>query len=107
MRSMKSAKIWEDGAKLRQRRKKERRNKSFIHLYKLFDNYNSKPTPENYIALRRYAPNADIEIAQAAEIDPLRVAGDALKSAGIDASIVRGALGGGDRDIDQLCLRLI
>src|SRR5580658_10117859 len=50
----------------------------------LLDKFTEEPTPDNYVALRRYAPNVDIEIAKAGEIDPLRVTGDALKSAGID-----------------------
>jgi hypothetical protein len=73
----------------------------------LLDKFTEEPTPDNYVALRRYAPNVDIEIAKAGEIDPLRVTGDALKSAGIDLMLVRGALGGDDRDIDHLCLGLI
>lgn len=68
-----------------------------------------EPSIENYVALRRSFPRGDIEIHQLAEVDPgqAEVFELVLERAGLSRTLVRGALAGDARDIDELCLQLM
>lgn len=73
----------------------------------LQEDFHADPSIENYVALRRFAWGYDTEIQRFVEVDPLQALGHDLERAGLDRALVCGALGGDDRDIDELCLQLM
>ena len=79
----------------------------FSCLMQLEERFDEDPSIENYVALRRFAPRFDTEIHRFAGVDPLQALGQGLEQAGLDRQLVCGALGGNDRDIDELCLQLM
>jgi hypothetical protein len=79
----------------------------FSQLMQLQTQFDEDQSIESYVALRRFAPGCDTEIHQFAGVDPLQALGQELEQAGLDRALVCGALGGDDRDIDELCLQLM
>jgi hypothetical protein len=79
----------------------------FRQLMRLQDYFDEEPSIENYVALRRFSLGWDTEIHRFAGVDPLQALGHDLEQAGLDRALVCGALGGDDRDIDELCLQLM
>ncbi len=79
----------------------------FSKLKRLEGQFDEDPSIENYVALRRFAPRWDMEIYRFAGVDPRQALGHDLEQAGLDSLLVCGALGGHDRDIDELCLQLM
>ena len=69
--------------------------------------FDEDPLIESYIAFRRFAPGCDTEIYRFAGVDPLQFLGQELKNGRLDRWLVCGALGGDDRDIDEVCLQLM
>jgi hypothetical protein len=82
-------------------------NKSFDDFWALEQRFEAEPTIENYVALRRSFIRCDTEIHRFAGVDPMQALGHDLEQAGFDRSLVCGALGGDDRDIDELCLQIM
>jgi hypothetical protein len=86
----------------------ERRTEQKILELKAFEErFEEDASIENYVALRRFAPGIDTEIYRFANVDPLQFLDDKLQNVGLNRSLIRGALGGDDRDIDELCLQLM
>jgi hypothetical protein len=79
----------------------------FFKLMQLQARFDEDPSIENYIAFRRFAPGCDTEIYRFAGVDPLQFLGQELKNGRLDRWLVCGALGGDDRDVDELCLQLM
>lgn len=79
----------------------------FRQWTRLHDRFNDNPTIKNYVALRRFQGRVDTDIYRFAAVDPFQVLGEDLKQAGLDRTLVCGALSGDDRDIDELCLQLM
>jgi hypothetical protein len=79
----------------------------FLQVKQLEERFDEDPSIENYVAFRRFAPGCDTEIYRFTGVDPLQFLGDELKNARLDRWLVRGVLGGNDRDIDELCLQLL
>jgi hypothetical protein len=80
----------------------------FAEFWRLLERFEEEPSLENYVGFRRsFGPDAQIH--RFADVDPLRV--ETLKTelerARISPSLVIGALGGYERDIDELCLQLM
>jgi hypothetical protein len=74
-----------------------------IRLQELFD---EDPSIENYVRLRRLW-RVDTEIYRFADVDLVQKLGDDLERANLTRALVHGALGGDDREIDELCLQLM
>ena len=81
----------------------------WIEFQRLIGLFDEEPSIENYVALRRSFPGGDTEIYQLAEVDPRQAEAFELdlERARLTHTIVRGALSGDDRDIDELCLQLM
>jgi hypothetical protein len=79
----------------------------FRQWTRLHDRFNDDPSIENYVALRRFQGRVDTDIYRFAGVDPFQALGEDLEQAGLDRALVCGALGGDDRDIDELCLQLM
>lgn len=76
-------------------------------LFQLQERFDEDPSIVNYVALRRFAPGYDTEVFLFAGLDPFGALGQELEKAALDRVLVCGALGGNDRDIDELCLQLM
>jgi len=81
----------------------------WTEFQRLIGRFDEKPSIENYVALRRSFPMGDTEIHQLAEVDPGQAEAFELdlERARLSRTLIRGALGGDDRDIDELCLQLM
>jgi len=79
----------------------------FSQLFQLQERFDEDPSIVNYVALRRFAPGCDTEVFLFAGLDPFGVLGQELEKVGLNRVLVSGALGGNDRDIDELCLQLL
>ena len=81
----------------------------WIEFQRLSGRFDEEPSIENYVALRHSFPRGDTEINQLAKVDPGRAEAFELdlERASLSRTLVRGALGGDDRDIDELCLQLM
>jgi len=86
---------------------KDKQGKPFRLFMRLHERFEEDPTIENYVALRRSFIRCDTEIHRFASVDPMQGLGQDLEQAGFDRSLVCGALGGDDRDIDELCLQIM
>ena len=81
----------------------------WIKFQRLIARFDEEPSIENYVALRRSFPRGDTEIYQLAEVDPRQAEAFELDldRARLAHTLVRGALSGDHRDIDELCLQLM
>src|ERR1700737_597029 len=70
--------------------------------------FDEDPSLENYVALRR-SGGLDTQIHRFVQVDPLqiRTLRADLERSQISPALVIGALGGHERDIDELCLQLM
>lgn len=69
------------------------------------EGFYDNPSTENYVAMRRRYP-AEHEIFEFAKLG-LSGLDELLENAGLEKSVVRSALGGDYRDIDELCLQVL
>ena len=81
----------------------------WTEFQRLIGRFGEERSIENYVALRRSFPWGDIEILQLAEVDPGQAEAFELdlERARLSRTLVRGALSGDARDIDELCLQLM
>jgi hypothetical protein len=81
----------------------------WTEFQRLDDRFNEDPSIENYVTLRRSFPGGDTTIYQLAEVDPREAKAFELdlERARLTHTLVRGALSGDERDIDELCLQLM
>ncbi len=81
----------------------------WIEFQRLSGRFDEEPSIANYVALRRSFPGGDSEIHQLAVVDPGQAEAFELdlERARLSRALVRGALGGDDRAIDELCLQLM
>jgi hypothetical protein len=81
----------------------------WAEFQRLIGRFDKDPSIENYVALRRSFPGGDTTIHQLAEVDPRQAEAFELdlERAQLAHALVRGALSGDDRDIDELCLQLM
>ena len=89
--------------------KRDNARLEWTEFQRLIGRFDEEPSIENYLALRRSFPRGDIEIHQLAEVDPGQAEAFELdlERARLNRTLVRGALGGDARDIDELCLQLM